>query len=232
MSKKSVNKEFSKYSKQYNNYNIIQQIAAKAMIRDVKNKAKNILELGCGAGQVYKNIAWNFDSYTALDFSSSMCDLHPKNTKTIVKCLNFDENEFFSYLDDKHYDLVLSSSALQWSKDLGRIIQKLACITNELHAVLFTSNTFKHIQNISKKKSPILSEEKIKDAFSKYFSCEFETILYKLEFSSKKDLFNYIKKSGVSGETKLTFKEAKSLYKEYDLNYLEFEVIYIKAFKK
>lgn len=232
MSKKSVHKEFSKHSEQYNNYNIIQQLAAKAMIRDVKNKAKNILELGCGSGQVYRNVTWNFDSYTALDFSSSMCELHPKDSKTVVKCLNFDENEFFSYLDGKKYDLVLSSSSLQWSKNLKRIIEKLSCVTNELHAVLFTSNTFKHIQVISKKESPILSEEKIKDAFSKYFSCEFETIQYKLEFSSKKDLFEYIKKSGVSGDTKLSFKEAKSLYKEYALNYLEFEVIYIKAFKE
>ena len=73
----------------------------------------------------------------------------------------------------------------------------------------------------------------IKKAFSQYFDCEFETIMYKLEFDNKKDLFNYIKNSGVSGGSNtLDFKDAKKLYKEYGLNYLEFEVIFIKTFTK
>ena len=40
---------------------------------------------------------------------------------------------------------------------------------------------------ISQTKSPILDEESIKEAFSKYFDCEFETIMYKLEFDNKKE---------------------------------------------
>ena len=72
-----------------------------------------------------------------------------------------------------------------------------------------------------------MDEDSIKEAFSKYFKCEFETILYKLEFDNKKDLFDYIKKSGVSGgNASLDFADAKKLYKEYNLNYLEFEVIF------
>jgi len=226
-----VNNEFSKYSQQYNNYNLIQQIAAKALVRDVKNKASNILELGCGSGQVYKNINWPLISYTALDFSQNMCDLHPKEEHISVRCLNFDQEEFFDFLKNKKYDLVLSSSALQWSSQLDRIVKQVSQVTNEFHAVLFTSNTFKTIQKITKVKSPILDETHIKETFSHYFSCEFETIEYKLEFSSKKELFDYIKKSGVSGASTLIYKEAKNLYKNYDLNYLEFEVIYIKALK-
>ena len=113
-----------------------------------------------------------------------------------------------------------------------KIIQHLSYITNEINAVLFTSNTFKTIQNITQTKSPILDEESIKEAFSKYFDCEFETIMYKLEFDKKKDLFDYIKKSGVSGSASLDFKDAKKLYKEYTLNYLEFEVIFVKTISK
>ena len=57
--------------------------------------------------------------------------------------------------------------------------------------------------------------------------------MYKLEFENKKDLFDYIKKSGVSGgNDSLDFKDAKKLYKEYNLNYLEFEVIFVKTISK
>ena len=170
--------------------------------------------------------------YKAIDFSSSMCELHPKGENIEVKCFDFDTQEFLDEIKNDKFDIVLSSSALQWSKDLSKIIKTLSYITNEINAVLFTSNTFKTIQEITNTKSPILDENSIKEAFSKYFKCESETIMYKLEFDNKKDLFDYIKKSGVSGSASLDFKDAKKLYKEYNLNYLEFEVIFVKTISK
>ena len=229
----SIKNEFSKYANQYNNHNIIQQIVAKSLVRELDFKPKRILELGCGSGQVYSCIPWDINYYKAIDFSSSMCELHPKHKNIEVKCYDFDTEDFLREIKDDNYDIVLSSSALQWSKDLSKIVKNLSFITNKISAVLFTSNTFKSIRNITQKESPILDEKYIKEAFSKYFNCEFETIMYKLEFNNKKELFDYIKKSGVSGgDESLNFKDAKKLYKNYTLNYLEFEVIFIKTISK
>ena len=139
---------------------------------------------------------------------------------------------FLDEIKNQKFDMVISSSALQWSNDLKKIVKELSKITSEINVVLFTSNTFKTIQNITNQKSPILDENTIKDAFSSYFLCEFETISYKLEFDNKKELFDYIKKSGVSGKSELNFEKAKKLYKEYNLNYLEFEVIFVKTISK
>lgn len=223
--------QFSKYANEYKSYNIIQQICAKSLIRELKTEAKTILELGCGSGQIFSNITWDFDRYLAIDSSQDMCNLHPKAENLEVKCMDFDSEEFFKEIDKSHFDMVISSSALQWSSDLERVVNSLSKITKEVNAVLFTSNTFKTIQNITNTKSTILDESSIKDAFSKYFICDFETILYKLEFDSKKELFSYIKRSGVSSSATLSYEVAKRLYKEYDLPYLEFEVIFIKARK-
>lgn len=229
----SVKNEFSKYAKEYQSHNIIQQICAKSLVRELKTKPKKILELGCGSGQVFSQISWDIDYYKAIDFSESMCKLHPKAKNIQVKCYDFDTKEFLEEIKDDKYDVVLSSSALQWSKDLSKIVKHLSFITNEINAVLFTSNTFKTIQKVSNTKSPILDENSIKEAFSKYFKCEFETIMYKLEFDNKKDLFDYIKKSGVSGgNSAMDFKTAKKLYKDYNLDYLEFEVIFVKTVSK
>lgn len=226
-----INKEFSKYAKQYNNYNIIQQIISKALVRELSFKPKRILELGCGSGQVFKNININidFEYYKAIDFSANMCSIHPKHKNMDVICLDFDTQEFIDNIQNDSYDMVLSSSALQWSQDLTKIALTLAKITTNINLVLFTSNTFKTIFSLTGKKSPILDIDSIKNSFDNSFHCEYEILNYKLEFDNKKKLFDYIKNSGVSGGKKLTFSEAKILYKNYNLNYLEFEVIFIKG---
>ena len=228
----SVKNQFSKYANEYKNHNIIQQIVAKSLVRELKFQPKRILELGCGSGQVFNHISWEVEFYKAIDASASMCELHPKSVNIEVKCLNFDTQDFINEIRNDSYDIVLSSSALQWSNDLSKIVQHLSYITKEINAVLFTSNTFKTIQEITKTKSPILDEDSIKEAFLKFFNCEFETILYKLEFDNKKDLFDYIKKSGVSGEKSLSYSDSKKHYKEYPYNYLEFEVIFVKTISK
>ena len=229
----SVKNQFSKHANEYNDYNIIQQIAAKALVRDIKNEPKNILEVGCGSGQVFKYISWNIDTYNAVDFSSSMCELHPKSEKIKIDCYDFDSIEFENFLKNKQFDIVISSSAMQWSKDLSKLVGLLGETTDNINAVLFTSNTFKTIQELTKSKSPILSLDEIKDGFNKHFICDFEVHNYNLEFENKKDLFNYIKNSGVSGGAdSLNFGKAKKLYKEYKLNYLEFEVIFVKTISK
>jgi malonyl-CoA O-methyltransferase len=43
-------------------------------------------------------------------------------------------------------------------------------------------------------------------------------------------MFRYIKKSGVSGgEKQLSYKETRHLMETYPLDYLEFEVLFVKA---
>ncbi len=224
-----VNEEFSKYAKQYNQYNIIQQIVSKALVRELPFEPKRILELGCGSGQVFKNINFDFEYYKAIDFSANMCSIHPKHKNMDVICLDFDTQEFLDTIQNDNYDMVLSSSALQWSQDLTKIAHNLAKITTNINLVLFTSNTFKTIFSLTGKKSPILDITSIKESFDSSFHCEYEILNYKLEFDNKKKLFDYIKNSGVSGGKKLTFSEAKNLYKNYKLDYLEFEVIFIKG---
>jgi len=227
-----IQEQFSKHANEYNSNNIIQQIVSKALVRDIVNEPKRILELGCGSGQVFKNINFDFDYYKAIDFSSEMCDIHPKHPKLQIKCLDFDTEKFHNSFENEHYDLVLSSSALQWSKDLTKIIQTLSHISNNLNMVLFTSNTFKTIFELTDTISPILDLKEIKKSFDKFYTCEYEVLNYKIEFDNKKDLFNYIKNSGVSGnQNSLSFEKAKHLYKNYNLGYLEFEVVFIKGTK-
>lgn len=230
--KKNVNAQFCEHAKEYNSYNIIQQIVSRALVRELEFEPKRVLELGCGSGQVFKNIEFDLEYYKAIDFSQNMCELHPKNNNVEVVCLDFDSDEFFNNIKGENYDIVLSSSALQWSKDLSRIVSALSEVSSKISMVLFTSNTFKTLFQITGTKSPILSLESIQSSFYKWYTCEYEVLQYKLEFDDKKKMFDYIKNSGVGGGNQtLSYKEAKKLYKEYPHNYLEFEVVFIKGKK-
>jgi malonyl-CoA O-methyltransferase len=225
----TIKNQFSKYATKYNNNNIIQQIISKALVRDITTKPKRILELGCGSGQVFKYINWDFEFYKAIDSSLDMCKLHPTSPSLEVCCFNFDDTDFFNSIYNERYDIILSSSALQWSKDIDKLLQNIKQITKQINVVLFTANTFKSIQQLTQKASPILTLDEIKTSFSKHFNCNFEVLNYDLKFNSKKEMFRYIKNSGVSGKSNLTYKDAKYLYKEYLLDYLEFEVVFIKG---
>lgn len=222
----SIETQFTKHAKDYDDYNIIQRIVSKALVREITDTPQKILELGCGSGQIFREISWEFKSYKAIDFSQKMCELHPKMENVSVKCLNFDSEAFRDEIEGEEYDLILSSSALQWSKKLPQLLKILIPKTKKFKAVLFTSNTFKEIYKITQKESEILSLETIKNCFKPY-DPTFEFFTYKLYFETKKELFDYIKNSGVSGENKLSFKEAKHLYKNYHHPYLSFEVVFI-----
>lgn len=224
----SVETEFTKYAKDYDDHNIIQRIVSRALVREIGFEPKRVLELGCGSGQIYREIDWDIEEYLAIDFSSSMCDLHPKGANLEVECLDFDTNRFETLIKDKQYDIVLSSSAMQWSKDIDLLLKRIFSTTNRFHGVLFTSNTFKSIYEITKEPKKILSLEEIQKAFSKY-EAEFEVFNYTINFNTKKELFDYIKNSGVKGDSTLTFKQAKELYKKYPHLYLEFEVVFVKV---
>jgi len=222
---------FNKSAKDYDDFNIIQKIVSKAVVNDIKNKPQNILELGCGTGDVYRQISWQTNSYKAVDFSQNMCDKHIKDNHIEVCCLDFDQDSFFDNIKGEKYDLVVSSSALQWSKDLDKLLFNIQKTTDYIVMALFTSNTFKTIFDISNTVSPIISIQEIKTTFGKYFNCDFETHSYHLMFQNQKEMFNMIKKSGVSGNKRLNYKQAKNLWQNYSLDYLEFEVIYITGRK-
>ncbi|MCU7805483.1 MAG: class I SAM-dependent methyltransferase [Candidatus Thiodiazotropha sp. (ex Lucinoma borealis)] len=227
-----VRNEFSKYASDYQIYSIIQNIVSKKLVDGIESKPNIILELGSGSGQVISNIDWAFEYYKAIDFSDEMCALHPKGVNIDVVCADFDDVHFMNSLKNEQYDLVLSASALQWSIDLPRITRKLSTLSNQVEAALFTSDTFKTIQSITGIKSPILSLQHIKSGFEKNFICEFEIVDYFLEFDCKKNLFEYIKKSGVSGDGKrLPYRKAKELFCLYDKEYLEFQVVYVSGCK-
>jgi len=230
-------KEFSRFAEEYNQRNIIQLEVAKRLVSMLpKKKYKHVLDIGSGSGAVCSFMIKNqilFEKFVAFDFSEEMLKLHPKDEKIFPICLNFNnKNAFTSYVDNE-FDILLSSSALQWSEDLSSVLQSISRLADEQYFTFFTSNTFSTLHKIAGIVSPIYSKKIIEQSLKDYFDYTVEVVEYKLYFDSVQEMFRYIKRSGVSGGAgKLTYREMKQLMKNYPLNYLEFEVLFIKAVTK
>ncbi len=223
-------KEFSKNASSYNMYNIIQKEVAKKVISLIENSPKRILDLGCGSGEIFNLINWNLESFTAVDISKKMCELHPKNPYTEVINANYEDDELYEMLRRKKFDMVVSSSSLQWCSNLDNMAKKISKLSRNCVVSLFCEGTFKTIYKQSKLEPFLPNRKEALEVFEKYFDIEYSIENYNLFFKDNIAKFRYIKKSGVSGgKRRLSFKQTKDLIKNYPLDYLEFEVLYIRS---
>ena len=226
--------EFSRYAHAYDTYNVIQAEVATTLVKKISSSHfRRLIDIGCGSGEVYKNLEKHnvsFDHFIALDSSKEMLDIHPFGKKIEKICADFNLSQTFETFVAKEDTLLLSSSSLQWSKDLNLTLSKISKKVSSAHFAIFTSNTFKTLHQTAQIPSPIYSIEILKDTIEKYYDAVYEVKEYKLYFETVREMFNYIKKSGVSGGAKqLTYKKTKELMKSYPLDYLEFEVLFIEA---
>ena len=223
-----ISSEFSKHALTYDTYNVIQNKVIDKLLLHVEKKPQNILDLGCGSGSLCKAIDWKYKHFTGVDFAPGMLELHPKSKK--IECIygDFNDNTLFENLSTYSYDFVFSASALQWSDDLDSVFASIKKLNTPIALAIFTSNTFKTLNETAQVKPLLRTFDEVKKLQEKYFDANFEVLTYKLEFESTRDMFKYIKKSGVSGSRKvLDYKQSKKLLKEYPLSFLEFEVAFI-----
>ncbi len=228
ISKKPIAKEFSRNAYSYDTYNIIQKEVAKKVISFVDKRAKNILDLGCGRGEIYKLIDWNIDYFIGVDLSETMCDLHPKDKNVCIINEDYESSDLYEKLKKNRFDIVISSSSLQWCNDLERVVKNISNLSNKCAISIFCDGTFKTIYKMASIDTFLPKYSDVVDIFKRYFNIKYKREFYRLYFEDNISKFRYIKKSGVSGGKKqLGYKETKKLIDEYPLDYLEFEVLYL-----
>jgi len=220
-----IQNQFSKNAKTYSDYNFIQNLVSKELISQISDKPKNILDIGCGTGAIYKNIDWKIENFIGVDFSEKMLETHPKKKNITLFFQDFN-NLDIELLKKQRFNRIISSSALQWASNLDKTFSDIAKLETPLSFAIFTSGTFKTLHKIAGIKSPLKSADEVQEMANNYFQANFTILNYKLEFDTVLDIFKYIKKSGVSGGKKqLTFQETKKLMKSYPVKFLEFEIL-------
>lgn len=220
-------KEFSKNAHSYDVYTSLQQEIAHYLVSQIHSKPKKILDLGCGSGAVFKQISWDIECFWGIDSAQSMCELHPKNENIHIICEDFESKTLCSQLQTS-YDLLISSSALQWAKDIEALIAQFSLRCKEGAFAIFTDKTFESIYAMSGLTTFLPNAKALIAMFETYFSCHYEVKTFRLFFDDNLSKFRYIKKSGVSGgEKRLSVAQTKALIQNYPHEYLEFEVLFL-----
>ena len=224
-------KEFRRFAASYGSYNIIQRQTAEYLLSWVEERELGrVLDLGCGEGTLYRELsrgAFRFQEFIGIDLAEPMLRLHPRGER--IRCIrgNFDDEEFLKGLRSLRPDTLFSASSLQWSADLDRTLSLLAPLGRRAYFALFTSGTFVSLHRSAGVISPIRSFGETAETIERHFRVRrMERLRYRLYFDSVREMFRYIKRSGVSGgEARLNYRQAKRLMEEYPLDYLEFELL-------
>lgn len=228
-----IQREFSKYADKYGNYNIVQDKVVQKLLAELPTRPKRVLDLGCGKGAIFSAIDWDLEQFVGVDFASGMLALHPKsgpNVKTL-ECVNGDFNDpaLFQRLAETGFERILSASALQWAEDLEQVFQNIASLHTPVSLAIFSGSTFKTLLATAGVTPLLRSSEEVEVLAKRYFNARVEIVQYQLAFESVREMFRYIKRSGVSGHRNLLgYKEMKRLMESYPLDYLEFEVVFIQ----
>jgi len=226
--KSNHKKEFSRFAKGYKTLSNIQNEVTKTLIQKVKHKNDIILDIGCGYGSIYNHINWKIKYLFAIDISKDMCDLHTKALNIEVMQLDFDDKETYKLLKDKNINLILSSSALQWSNNLDNIFKNISTISPNIAISIFTNNSLQDLLNTLNIKSSLPSLEQIKSKISKYFKVSYDVKTYNKSFKSTLEMLRFIKQSGISGGIKKSnVKDIRKIINEDKIRDIEFEVCYL-----
>lgn len=222
---------FDKRASSYVRHCDIQSEVAKELVNFIDfSDIKSVIDLGAGIGNVAKNLNSPILNFLALDSSQNMLSLHPKSLSNITKigflCKSFEEYSF-----DEKFDLVISSSALQWARDIEVIVKKIVDSRNFKYLAFsfFTSNSLCNIHSFLGSKSPLLSHYELESKFSKYMDFSSKRLAFKKSFDTPSEYLLYLKHSGLLGGGELKYHDKKRLRFEFNETEAEFEVVLIKS---
>jgi malonyl-CoA O-methyltransferase len=230
----NIQESFSQNAKAYGEVNIIQKKVLHALIAKINDTPAHILDIGCGRGGVYETITWKTERFVGMDFAEGMLSLHPKADHITLLLQDFNDTQALKRLNTWHFDRIISASALQWADDLDSTLSAIAALNAPVSLAIFTANTFKTLYETAKIPPILRSREEVVSLLEKHFPhADMETLHYTLQFDSVREMFRYMKKSGVgAGRNILGYSAMKQLMQTYPLDSLEYEIILLHEEKR
>jgi malonyl-ACP O-methyltransferase BioC len=236
--KKRLKVHFSNAVKSYEKYAVIQKkISEKTFQVFSDKKYKNIFEIGSGTGFLSEKLKTICKGkLTALDLSEEM----NKKLKTKIKNIETITKDIEKYDFEKKYNLITSSSTLQWISDKETVIQKSLSALEKNGKIVFSffnKNTFQEFRDVYKKVTKrqflgtpgLLTEIEI-DHLALKFSAKVHHEIVRQEIKSLLSFFHELKAIGANNSSEVVVLSPsvwKKIFKEYDETFVENGKIYI-----
>lgn len=228
MSTDRVAREFSRYATHYTHLASLQMTIARRLIAPFATPYRRILDLGAGSGALRKAWGHPFERFVAVDLAEGMCHLHPQDPQTITIVGDFDNPACWQRIAPLGpFDLILSSSALQWSRDPVSLTKRIANEAPAYGIALFIEGTFRTLHQQAGISHPLPAFAPLIEVAHQ---AAWERESYLVKFANGRELLSYIKRSGLNGRGNvLSARDALRLCQKLDDHpVLEFEVLYLR----
>lgn len=233
MNPKLIKKRFEKSLDIYNENAIVQKMMAEKLVLEIskiKNEYENILELGCGAGLLTKEIVkiLNYKNFYAND----LVEKTEKYIRQVVPNCKFYFGNALNIKPTRKMDLIVSNAVFQWFENLEKAEQIYKSILEKDGILAFTSFTPDNYNEIRDLTGLTLNYRTI-DEVVKIFSNDFE-ILYAekfnhiLKFANPLEILAHMKNTGVNSLTSKhwTIKDIKEFCDKYKEKYPDIRLTY------
>ncbi|MFQ3578866.1 MAG: malonyl-ACP O-methyltransferase BioC [Bacteroidales bacterium] len=230
--KNFISIRFQKKMYDYDRESFVQKKIASQLIQISKNyiskKQLQILEIGCGTGNLTKLLVETFQPQNIVcnDISSGF----QEHIHNIMNSLSFTNYSFIQGDGEElsitqTFDIITSASTFQWFANLPVFLKTISRFINPQGYLLFSTFGNKNLLEIKDLTSIGLiyySKEELIDLLSEFFIVEhFSEELIQIPFSSPLSVLKHIRNTGVNAVKKV-FWTKKTL--------LEFEEQYKKRF--
>ena len=208
--------KFDKFLDTYEKYATVQNRVAEKLIDFIpKERYGKVLEIGCGTGILSR--------FFLRKFKPELLVLNDYfDTRKFLNKISY--NEFvkgdMDLLQFQKYDLIISSSTLQWSKDFEALIQKFSESSSNLFFSIYTKENLIEIERhfgISLKYHTFGEIEKILKKY--YNSVKYEEEQIILSFDTSIKALRHLKYTGVTGFSKNTSVEKIRSFSSEKLTY-------------
>lgn len=231
---KSVAAHFSKSGAVYARDAVIQKEVAAKLIEFLKLKTvpQQILDLGCGSGFLSRKLAERFPgaALDGIDIAPGMLEL----AEAEVPQAKFLLGDARSFDYSVCYDLIMSSSAIQWMRPLEQLFLRLGRFLKSegsLCFAVFCAGTFSELHELRKKIAPHKPPHSALPALEEVRRCLSEAgfrivdsgeCVLTQHYQSAEEFFRAIKQQGFTGgnlsvgHVPLTRRELKRLIEAYN----------------
>lgn len=214
---------FRKAADSYGQHAIAQHKIATNLVSFLKNihqkPASSILEVGCGSGFLTTLLA---DLYNPAQYVANDLSINTALNKVPLP-LQYVEGDAEKVLFGIDFDLIASSSTIQWFCDLPRFFKKTAQSLKNEGIFAFSSflpGNLEEIFDLTRRGLKYNSETELKNWLSEYFEIlHFSQEEIILHFDHPTDVLRHLKETGVTGTG--NFKWTRGTLQRFNEHYLE-----------
>ena len=113
-----------------------------------KNKELKILDIGCGTGQLIKEISdqYNKVNYLGIDVAENMIEVAKKNNKG--KNVKFKTSSIESFESNEKYDIIICTHAFPYFPNKQEMIKKMAGLCNKKGQVIIVNSSTNSLKDL------------------------------------------------------------------------------------